>query len=108
MLCDLSFFFNDTSTTEIYTYLHTLSLHDALPISWTTITGSPARGSEARVSATPWRTRSASAPCPSHSARRHCRPGRVGSGGAAFASTMPTPLPGGTPAASDQIGRAHV
>src|SRR3546814_20559594 len=26
------FFFNDTSTTEIYTYLHTLSLHDALPI----------------------------------------------------------------------------
>src|SRR3546814_4835016 len=27
------FFFNDTPTTEIYTYLHTLSLHDALPIS---------------------------------------------------------------------------
>src|SRR3546814_17454692 len=27
------FFFNDTSTTEIYTYRHTLSLHDALPIS---------------------------------------------------------------------------
>src|SRR3546814_6148800 len=26
------FFFNDTSTTEIYTYLHTLSLHYALPI----------------------------------------------------------------------------
>src|SRR3546814_8653180 len=26
------FFFNDTSTTEIYTYCHTLSLHDALPI----------------------------------------------------------------------------
>src|SRR3546814_7975826 len=25
--------FNDTPTTEIYTYLHTLSLHDALPIS---------------------------------------------------------------------------
>src|SRR3546814_15888455 len=24
------FFFNDTATTEIYTYLHTLSLHDAL------------------------------------------------------------------------------
>src|SRR3546814_6910931 len=30
--CCLFFFFNDTSTTEIYTYLHTLSLHDALPI----------------------------------------------------------------------------
>src|SRR3546814_15780172 len=27
------FFFNDTETTEIYTYVHTLSLHDALPIS---------------------------------------------------------------------------
>src|SRR3546814_11925309 len=27
------FFFNDTATTEIYTYVHTLSLHDALPIS---------------------------------------------------------------------------
>src|SRR3546814_18360876 len=27
------FFFNDTATTEIYTYLHTLALHDALPIS---------------------------------------------------------------------------
>src|SRR3546814_877954 len=28
----LVFFFNDTATTEIYTYRHTLSLHDALPI----------------------------------------------------------------------------
>src|SRR3546814_16309056 len=26
------FFFNDTATPDIYTYLHTLSLHDALPI----------------------------------------------------------------------------
>src|SRR5213594_5166778 len=26
------FFFNDTPTTEIYTSVHTLSLHDALPI----------------------------------------------------------------------------
>src|SRR3546814_10187354 len=26
------FFINDTATTEIYTYGHTLSLHDALPI----------------------------------------------------------------------------
>src|SRR3546814_12998493 len=25
-------FFNDTATTEIYTYCHTLALHDALPI----------------------------------------------------------------------------
>src|SRR3546814_9039502 len=29
----LLFFFNETATTEIYTYCHTLSLHDALPIS---------------------------------------------------------------------------
>ena len=28
------FFFNDTATTEIYTNLNTLSLHDALPILW--------------------------------------------------------------------------
>src|SRR5213594_2198407 len=27
------FFFNETATTEIYTSVHTLSLHDALPIS---------------------------------------------------------------------------
>src|SRR3546814_120945 len=35
MLCwfvGFCFFFNDTATTEIYTYGHTLSLHDALPI----------------------------------------------------------------------------
>src|SRR3546814_11587444 len=30
--CIFFFFFNDTATPEIYTYLHTLSLHDALPI----------------------------------------------------------------------------
>src|SRR3546814_2914847 len=28
------FFFNDTATTDIYPYGHTLSLHDALPISY--------------------------------------------------------------------------
>src|SRR3546814_14289476 len=32
MVC-LFVFFKDTATTEIYTYVHTLSLHDALPIS---------------------------------------------------------------------------
>src|SRR6058998_3992096 len=36
----LLFFFNDTATTEIYTVMNTLSLHDALPIS--------ARGSATR------------------------------------------------------------
>src|SRR3546814_14034078 len=36
-VCCSFFFVNDTATTEIYTYCHTLSLHDALPIcfrSW--------------------------------------------------------------------------
>src|SRR5216110_4014938 len=37
------FFFNDTATTEIYTSSHTLSLHDALPIS-----APPARASARR------------------------------------------------------------
>src|SRR3546814_14576475 len=32
LLLFVFFFFNDTATTEIYTYGHTLSLHDALPI----------------------------------------------------------------------------
>src|SRR3546814_16738343 len=33
MLLLCVFLFKDTATTEIYTYWHTLSLHDALPIS---------------------------------------------------------------------------
>src|SRR3546814_17931104 len=33
--CSCFFYLKDTATTEIYTYGHTLSLHDALPIcSW--------------------------------------------------------------------------
>src|SRR6187431_1004679 len=36
------FFFNDTATTEIYTTVHTLSLHDALPISVVAV--SPSEG----------------------------------------------------------------
>src|SRR5438105_7227325 len=35
LLRAMFFFFNDTATTEIYT----LSLHDALPISWRTTSG---------------------------------------------------------------------
>src|SRR3546814_15298528 len=33
LFCFFVCFFNDTATTEIYTYCDTLSLHDALPIS---------------------------------------------------------------------------
>src|SRR6058998_3294824 len=42
-------FFNDTATTEIYTVMNTLSLHDALPIcpaspaAWSPAPGSPCR-----------------------------------------------------------------
>src|SRR3546814_16834932 len=35
--------FNETATTEIYTYLHTLSLHDALPIFYR---GEPIAGAD--------------------------------------------------------------
>src|SRR3546814_17188403 len=38
------FFFNGTATTEIYSYLHTLSLHDALPIFRRTRPGVAAAG----------------------------------------------------------------
>src|SRR3546814_16696474 len=31
-MCGVIFFLNDSATTEIYTYCHTLSRHDALPI----------------------------------------------------------------------------
>src|SRR3546814_12139512 len=44
------FFFNDTATTEIYTYGHTLSLHDALPICTDCIAHLRARGA-ARIEA---------------------------------------------------------
>src|SRR3546814_18159518 len=37
----LFFIFDDTATTAIYTYLHTLSLHDALPICRASHRGSP-------------------------------------------------------------------
>src|SRR3546814_15982644 len=33
-MVDLCFCFNDTATTGIYTYRHTLALHDATTISW--------------------------------------------------------------------------
>src|SRR2546430_10933873 len=52
------FFFNDTATTEIYT----LSLHDALPISWRAVRPARTRrrpGRRPRRRAPPRRTRSA-------------------------------------------------
>src|SRR3546814_17080397 len=54
----ISFVFNDTATTEIYTYLHTLSLHDALPISRsaTISPGATARSTPRKTSivSSPW------------------------------------------------------
>src|SRR3546814_11094021 len=44
LLLIFCFFFKHTATTEIYTYGHTLSLHDALPI-WPTIARCAGAGS---------------------------------------------------------------
>src|SRR6058998_295098 len=54
----LVFFFNDTATTEIYTVMNTLSLHDALPIS------TPPR-------TPPTRMRSGSAAAPARRSEEH-------------------------------------
>src|SRR3546814_17009028 len=43
--CVVIFFFNDTATTDIYTYCHTLSLHDALPLSLRLLADADAFGS---------------------------------------------------------------
>src|SRR3546814_10246136 len=79
MSCEY-FYFNDTAHTEIYTYCHTLSRHDALPISATSPTctarrrtscrRTPASASR-RSSATPNATSSrGSRPPASHGTRR--------------------------------------
>src|SRR3712207_7452320 len=60
------FFFNDTATTEIYTF----SLHDALPIS-----ASPFRG-RGRT----WRTASALSAAPPRTVRKATTPGAGGRG----------------------------
>src|SRR5213594_5216063 len=52
----LFFFFNDTAPTEIYTSVHTLSLHDALPIS-RPHRGTPSRRRLARLARPPRRPR---------------------------------------------------
>src|SRR3546814_6594866 len=46
----LLFLFNDTATTEIYTYLHTLSLHDALPIFFESVRAVEDRAAEEMIS----------------------------------------------------------
>src|SRR3546814_18694122 len=50
------FFFHATATTQIYTYLHTLSLHDALPISTVVHEGVP--GHHLQVAQTAYRKES--------------------------------------------------
>src|SRR3546814_12057175 len=51
--CEFHFVFNDAATNEIYTYLHTLSLHDALPICVRRVQGagrqSARRGEQGRA-----------------------------------------------------------
>src|SRR6058998_4360316 len=63
LFCSISqlffFFFNDTATTEIYTVMNTLSLHDALPISNTSAIAASGRAVDlSRSGSTPWRERS--------------------------------------------------
>src|SRR3546814_15977147 len=53
------FFLNDTATTEIYTYGHTLSLHDALPICGQRGKAVPADAGRARAAALRHRRRRA-------------------------------------------------
>src|SRR5213080_5297559 len=48
------FFFNDTATTEIYTPLYTLSLHDALPICARSRQARRGPRSAARTPPAPW------------------------------------------------------
>src|SRR3546814_16380277 len=61
LLMCVVFFFNDSATTEIYTYLHTLSLHDALPISawrrpWNARSRPATAAAQRRLRAWPWQT----------------------------------------------------
>src|SRR3546814_3719311 len=67
------FFFNDTATTEIYTYGHTLSLHDALPIS-ATCTVDASRSSSSRSCV----TKRSFPTCQPWSSRWTATPGRRG------------------------------
>src|SRR3546814_2258151 len=54
--------FNGTASAEIYTYWHTLSLHDALPISPSRCRRSAPRTTPPSSSTTIWSWRSGSAP----------------------------------------------
>src|SRR3546814_10182608 len=65
------FFFNDTATTEIYTYGHTLSLHDALPISTTRWPSGPTRSPTPSSPSSSSGTSTASPPSAGARASRH-------------------------------------
>src|SRR3546814_14238143 len=105
------FFFNDTATTVIYPYGHTLSLHDALPIS----SGSGAAAHQGTLSTA---TRPASRSPPVRSARasptRSALRWRSGSCALASVPTWSTTAPTASSAtatsrrACPKIGRAHV
>src|SRR3546814_18689926 len=98
----ICFFLNYTSTTQIYTYWYTLSLHDALPISpaarWRALTPTPAcavHSARWRAScsifwasaATCWATPSAPALRMASSRVRQSAPGSVGGGASKSAGT---------------------
>src|SRR3546814_8821380 len=62
LCCCYFFFCNATATTEIYTYGHTLSLHDALPICRLRRPPAPARTRPARPGRMPRRRAGAGPP----------------------------------------------
>src|SRR3546814_6335952 len=66
----ISFFFKYPAPTELYTYLHTLSLHDALPISSSTRRGADRRRSSSSTSSTPSGAPAASGRSPAGMMRR--------------------------------------
>src|SRR5213080_1604375 len=61
------FFFNDTTTTEIYTPLYTLSLHDALPISEVAVEDVAAGHAQLAHAARPGRSEEHTSELQSHS-----------------------------------------
>src|SRR3546814_3521475 len=77
---------DDTATTEIYTYLHTRSLHDALPIWSRWATRPCSSGPRATSGSRPTSGRPASTPSPTRSSARW------GHGSSAATSTRPTSL----------------
>src|SRR3546814_17105985 len=98
-VCLLCVFLNDPATTEFYTYCHTLSLHDALPISVALLARGTGFGDEGVVQA---RGDDAEAALAASVALLATDMGE------APAAAATAPLAATNPLRAGQIGRAHV